>query len=186
MPFIPCPAHVLPIIVAPQSAVPLTREIRNVDILGDSLPPGAYTFTATAEVDSPSLPAEVAAPTSVFIGPHFIVPAGTVLDGTWSGQADGIQLHLALRWTTDSVTAAGTYVVIQPNTNRCGGGTLTGSGSVTLSAARADDRVIGHMSFDDGWTPPYDGVLTSVGFLDGHFMSVDVGPCPIPLSHDVP
>ena len=187
MPVIPCPVALLSplIVIAPHSAVPLSREVGNVEILGDSLPAGIYIFTASADVQSPSLPAQISTP-ALFVGPHYIVPPGTVLDGTWSGQADGIQLDLPLHWTADSVTATGSYLVFTPNTNRCGGGTLRGSGSVTLSASRIEDRIIGHMSFDNGWTPPYDAVQTGAALLDGHFMSVDAGPCPMPLARQVP
>ena len=181
MPFIPCPGLALPIVVAPHSSYQLTREIESAELLGDSLPADTYTFTVSADLASPVLSAEVSTP-SVPVSTTFIVPPGTVLDGTWAGEADGIVLTLPLRWTADSVTGTGTYQAFAPNTNRCGGGTLRGSGSVTLRASRTEDRLIGPMSFDNGWTPPYIARLTGVGLLDGEFMSVDVGPCPMPLA----
>ena len=185
VPFIPCPGRALPIVVAPHSTFQLTREISSAEMLGDSLPADTYTFTVSADLASPALTAQVATP-PVLVSTTFIVPPGTVLDGTWAGGADGILLTIPLRWTADSVTGTGTYQAFSPNTNRCGGGTLRGSGSVTLRAARTQDGLSGPMSFDNGWTPPYIAVLTGVGLLDGHFMSVDVGPCPMPLALQIP
>jgi len=184
VPFIPCPAHALPLVVAPHASVLLSREIPNAEILGDSLPPDNYVLTASADLQAPLLPAQITAG-PLFIQLAFVVPPGTVLDGTWSGSADGIELRMALHWTADSVTGSGMYIEMSPNTNRCGGGTLRGSGNVTLAAARTEDRVVGHMSFDNGWTPPYSAVLANAAFLDGQFMSVDVGPCPMPLGREV-
>lgn len=185
IPVIPCPIALLgPTVIAPHTAVTLGREIPNFEILGDSLPAALYTLTVSADLESPALPAQIATP-ALFIGPHYIVPPGTVLDGTWSGEADGIELSLALHWTADSVTGTGTYTAFTPNTNRCGGGTLHGSGSVTVRASRAEDRVSGAMLFDNGWTPPYSAVQTGADLLDGHFMSVDAGQCPMPLARQV-
>jgi hypothetical protein len=184
IPFIPCPSHALPIVLAPHSVVHLGREIESFEILGDSLPPGDYTFTVAPDLQSPSLSAQVATP-AVSVSSHFVVPAGTVLDGTWAGTADGIILTLALHWTTDSVTGTGTYQAFSPNTNHCGGGSLSGSGTVTLRASRAQDLLSGHMSFDNGWAPPYNAVQTSLDLLDGHFMAIDAGPCPMPLGRQV-
>ena len=186
VPVVPCPGHALPLVIPPDSTATLGQEIANFEILGDSLAVGSYTFTVSADLQSPSLPAEVAAPTSVFVSPKFIVPPGTVLDGTWSGQGDGILLQLPLHWTADSVTGTGTYTAFTPNTNRCGGSTLRGSGSVVFAAARVEDRLVGHMSFDNGWTPPYTAVQTGAELLDGQFMSIDVGPCPMPLARQHP
>jgi hypothetical protein len=182
---VPCPGHALPVIVAPHTAIQLTREIGNTELLGDSLPADTYTFTLSADLASPSLPGEVAT-SPVAVSRAFIVPPGTVLDGTWLGGADGIVLTLPLHWTADSVTGTGTYQIVLPNTNHCGGGTLRGSGHITFRAARTEDHVTGSMSFDNGWGPPYIAVQTAVGELDGHFMSVDAGPCPMPLTRQVP
>lgn len=186
LPIVPCPiAATSPAVIAPQSSATLQREFGNAEILDDSLPAGNYIFTVSSDLESPALPAQIVTP-PLFVGLKYIVPPGTLLDGTWAGMADGIEVSLGLHWTADSVTGVGTYLTFTPNTNRCGGGTLHGSGRVTLSASRAEDRVAGHMSFDNGWTPPYSAVQTSSGFLDGQFMSIDVGPCPIPLSRQLP
>lgn len=174
MAVVPCPGHALPIVIAPHSTVQLGTEIESAELLGDSLPVDTYRFTVSADLASPSLTAEVATP-PVLVSTQFIVPPGTVLDGTWTGEADGILLTLPLHWTADSVTGTGTYQTLSPNTNRCGGGTLTGSGSVTLRASRTSDGLSGTIAFDNGWTPPYSAVLTGVGELDGGFMSIDAG-----------
>jgi hypothetical protein len=181
----PCPAHALPLVLAPHAATLLTHEIASTELLGDSLPADTYTFTVSADFASPEIPGEVAT-SPVAVSTHFIVPPGTVLDGTWAGAADGIVLTLRLHWTADSVTGTGTYQGFTPNSNHCGGGTLRGTGSVTLSAVRTADRVIGAMSFSNGWTPPYGATLTSAGQLDGQFMSVDAGPCQMPLALQIP
>jgi len=186
LPIIPCPiAATGPLVIAPQFSATLRRSFGNAEILGDSLPAGNYTFTMSSDLETPPLPAQIVTP-PLFVGLKYIVPPGTVLDGTWAGIADGIELSLGLHWTADSVTGAGTYLTFTPNTNRCGGGTLHGSGRVTLSASRVEDRVVGHMSFDNGWTPPYSAVQTGSGLLDGQFMSVDAGPCPMPLGRQLP
>lgn len=184
-PVIPCPGAVMPLVVAPHSSVQMQREIESFEILGDSLPVDTYTFTVRADMQSPSLPAEVAAQ-SLRVSTQYIVPPGTILDGTWAGAADGIVLTIPLHWTADSVTGTGTYQTFAPNTNRCGGTTLPASGNVTFRASRAQDRVSGYMAFDNGWGPPYIAVQPSRDLLDGHFMSVDVGTCPMPLGHQYP
>ncbi|HWH52443.1 MAG TPA: hypothetical protein VN651_12930 [Gemmatimonadaceae bacterium] len=185
VPVIPCPGHALPIILAPHASVQLGQEIESSQLLGDSLPAGIYTFTVSADLASPSLPKEVATP-PVAVSTHFIVPPGTVLDGRWAGGGDGIVLTISLHWTADSVTGTGTYQAFTPNTNHCGGATLRGSGTVSFRASRIADQVNGSMEFDNGWGPPYIAVLTGVGLLDGHFMSVDTGTCPMPLALQSP
>jgi hypothetical protein len=185
LPVNPCPAHALPVVLAPHAAIQLTHEIASFELLGDSLPADTYTFTVSADFASPSLPGEVAT-SPIAVSKQFIVPPGTKLDGTWAGGADGIVLTFPLHWTADSVTGTGTYQAVSPNANRCGGGTLRGSGRVSFRAVRVEDRVNGSMSFDNGWTPPYSAVLIAVGELDGHFMSIDAGQCPMPLALQSP
>lgn len=94
-----------------------------------------------------------------------------MLDCARSGQADGIHLNLPLHWTPDSVTGTETFLVFRPNTSH------RGFGRVALSPSHIEDCVVGHTSFDNGWTPPYDAVQKGAAYLDGHFMSVDAGPC---------
>jgi hypothetical protein len=131
----PCPAHALPLVLAPHAATLPTHEIASTELLGDSLPPDTYTFTVGADFASPEIPGEVAT-SAVALSTRFIVPPGTVLDGTWGGLGKGIVLVLRLRWTTDSVTGTGTYDAFTPNTSHCGAATLRGTGGVTLRAVR--------------------------------------------------
>jgi hypothetical protein len=182
---VPCPGHPLPIILAPHAAIQLMREIASFELLGDSLPADTYAFTVSADFASPSLPGEVAT-SPIAVSKKFIVPPGTKLDGTWAGAGSGIVLTLPLHWTADSVNGTGTYQAFSPDANRCGGGTLRSSGRVSFRAVRVEDRVNGSMSFDNGWTPPYSAVLIAVGELDGQFMSIDAGQCPMPLALQSP
>jgi hypothetical protein len=184
-PAVPCPVTPLSLVVAPHASVSVTGEFNNAEILGDSLPEGNYILTVSADLQSPMIPARLTAG-SIFIGRKYIVPPGTVLDGTWAGGADGILVILALHWTADSVSGTGTYTAGTPNVNRCGGGTLRGTGTVKFTASRSEDRLTGHVAFDNGWAPPYSAVHTGRDLLDGQFMSVDAGPCPLPLARQIP
>lgn len=91
-----------------------------------------------------------------------------------------------MRWVPQLPSAyasgTGTYTAFTPNTNRCGGGTLRGSGTATVPAARVEDRVSGYVSFDKGWLPPYSAVQTALDLLDGQFLSIDAGQCPMPVA----
>ncbi len=109
-------------------------------------------------------------------------PPDTNLAGTWSGAAGGVSVSLQLTWTADSVTGTGGYSVGPVNTLGCGGENLTGTGQVTLSAARSGVALHGHMVFSDTlWTPPYSGTLQSNDRITGSFMSVDRGSCELDL-----
>jgi hypothetical protein len=80
------------------------------------------------------------------------------LDGAWTSRSSGVTSLLNLTWTRDSVKGAGTYRVFD-NALGCGGGTLQGSGNVSFRASRSGTAITGVMAFDNGWTPPYTGVL---------------------------
>lgn len=105
------------------------------------------------------------------------------LDGPWSTHTTlGFGLVLTLSWTADSVTGTGSYSSIAGNGLRCGGETLSGTGTVRLAAARTSAASIaGYMSFDNGWMPPYSGTLTDSSHIAGEFHSVDQGPCTLDL-----
>src|SRR5512146_1125193 len=93
-------------------------------------------------------------------------PSPHALDGPWSTHLSGVGLVLDLEWSADSVKGTGTYTVIG-NTLGCGGSTLTGNGSLTLAAARTSASSIrGTMRFDNGWAPPYDGMLVESSRID--------------------
>lgn len=110
-------------------------------------------------------------------------PSPSALDGPWSTHGLTIGLVLDLEWSRDSVRGTGNYTVIT-STLGCGGATLTGSGTVTLAAARTSETSIsGAMVFDNGWTPPYHGTLVDSSRIDGAFSSIDAGPCPLTLYH---
>jgi len=106
------------------------------------------------------------------------------LDGVWSSHlpGSGVGVVLTLVWTPDSVHGAGTYDAVQSSLG-CGGGTLQGSGNVTLRAARSDTVILGSMTFDNGWTPPYRGSLENGSHISGAFQSIDAGPCQFDLFH---
>jgi len=101
------------------------------------------------------------------------------LDGPWSSHGLSVGVVLTMTWTADSVHGAGTYNVLTGGLG-CGGGTLHGSGNVTFAASRSGNDILGHMSFDNGWTPPYRATLTG-STLDGAFLSIDSGSCPFAL-----
>lgn len=100
----------------------------------------------------------------------------TLLDGAWTSRSSGVTSLLNLTWTRDSVKGAGTYRVFD-NALGCGGGTLQGSGNVSFRASRSGTAITGVMAFDNGWTPPYTGVLDDNSRVVGGFRSVDRGSC---------
>ncbi len=108
------------------------------------------------------------------------IPNNSNLDGAWSSHDFNIGVVLQLTWTADSVRGSGTYTTLQ-NALGCGGGTLQGSGTLTLAASVKDTTVVGHMAFDNGWTPPYSGTLVNGTSINGAFQSIDAGPCPFAL-----
>ncbi|HWH53517.1 MAG TPA: hypothetical protein VN651_18350 [Gemmatimonadaceae bacterium] len=174
-----CPAALVLRTLNPGDAVDLTRTIDVASILGDSLPAGSYVFTARAAT-TPAIDSEVPAgtltlTTAVVSGP------GVNLDGIWSGESRGVSVTLALRWFADSVVGGGTFTVTGDNTIGCGGGTLRGTGTVTMSAQRTGDQLTGGMAFGNGWTPPFSAVLVDTLTLGGEFHSVDTGACPLTL-----
>jgi hypothetical protein len=163
-----CPGHATPTEIPAGGSLTLGTELAVAEILGDSLPVGRYAITVVADLATPPLPAELTAAV-LTLDPVFAPPPDSVLDGAWAGQADGIQLRLALRWTADSVIGAGTYAVFTPNTSRCIPW-LAGGGAATLRLHRAGGQM--------------DGVLLvggAAGAIDGRFHSVDVGTCAFPL-----
>jgi len=107
-------------------------------------------------------------------------PTDHALDGAWTARSFGVAALLQLTWTKDSVKGSGTYTVLD-NTLACGGGTLKGSGTVTLRASRSGSSVAGFMAFDNGWSPPYTGTLANNSRIDGSFRSIDAGSCSFPL-----
>ena len=107
-------------------------------------------------------------------------PTNSALNGPWSSHNVSIGVVLDLTWSADSVRGSGTYTVLQNNLG-CGGATLHGNGNLTLAASAKNGALVGHMSFDNGWTPPYTGTLVDSSSIDGAFQSIDAGPCPFAL-----
>jgi len=148
-------------------------------ILDDSLPAGTYDVTVTPRVVGADANENAAGSVSLTTG--VAVPPGTNLDGQWSGSSRGVTVTFSLHWTADSVFGAGTWSVAGANTLGCGGGTLSGNGTVTFAAHRTGDQIGGSTQFSNGWGPPFLGVLTDTNTLGAHWMSIDAGPCPITL-----
>ena len=101
------------------------------------------------------------------------------LDGPWSSHTLSVGVVLTMTWTPDSVHGTGTYNVLEGGLG-CGGVTLHGNGAVTFAASRSGSDILGHMSFDNGWTPPYRATLAG-STLDGAFLTIDAGRCPFAL-----
>jgi hypothetical protein len=52
---------------------------------------------------------------------------------------------------------------------------------VTLSGKLAANDLQSRMTFADTWSPPYIGTRNVPDSIDGHFMSIDRGGCPLAL-----
>ncbi|MFI5229444.1 MAG: hypothetical protein ACHQWU_10265 [Gemmatimonadales bacterium] len=175
-----CPTLLVQRTLNSGDAVTLTRTIAVSSILGDSLPAGPYSFTAQAAT-TPAIGGEVSADTLTLTSAVVGGP-GASFNGTWTGASGGVSVTLDLRWFTDSVVGGGTFTVAGDNTLGCGGGTLRGTGSVTLAALRSGDQFSGAMTFSNGWTPPFAAALVDTLTLGGAFGSIDQGPCPLTLT----
>lgn len=103
------------------------------------------------------------------------------LSGRWHGAGEGLTVDLTLVEAGDSVTGTGSYSVMQSSSMGCGGESLSGSGPVTLRGTLSGAELTGRMSFAGSWTPPYLGTLIAPDSLNGHFMSIDRGGCPLIL-----
>lgn len=150
-------------------------------ILGDSLPPDAYTFTVRPLLSSPTLTRDVGAG-QLHVADPVVVPPGTNLDGTWSGKTGGLSVSLALTWTADSVRGSGTYQFTPTTGAACYASTKASTGTVLFAARRIDDAVAGYFAFDFGYYPPYSGRLRSATQFDGVIMNVDTPGCGLVLT----
>lgn len=103
------------------------------------------------------------------------------LSGTWRGSNAGLTVFLTLRQTGDSLSGTGNFQVERDSSIGCGGETLSAAGALTLSGQLVGREYQGRMNFADSWTPPYVGTLVPPDTLNGHFMSVDRGGCPLVL-----
>jgi hypothetical protein len=101
--------------------------------------------------------------------------------GRWKGTNAGLTVSLTIRQIGDSVTGEGTFEVAPNASIGCGGETLPSSGAVTLSGKLAANDLQSRMTFADTWSPPYIGTRNVPDSIDGHFMSIDRGGCPLAL-----
>lgn len=103
------------------------------------------------------------------------------LTGNWRASNSGLTIDMTIDQNADSLTGSGTYTRAESATIGCGGETIPASGPVTLSGKLNGISFEGRMSFAGTWTPPYLGTFIAPDSLNGHFMSVDRGGCPLIL-----
>ena len=109
------------------------------------------------------------------------VSVSSSLTGRWHGANDGLTVDLTVVQAGDSVTGTGNYSVAPTSTIGCGGESLSGTGPVTLRGNLSGADLTGRMSFAGSWTPPYLGTVLIRDSINGHFMSIDRGGCPLIL-----
>jgi len=129
-------------------------------------------FTLAAACASP--------PVTKTDAPSSVVEPGS-LTGRWHGASEGLTVDLTLAQAGDSVTGSGTYSVPQSSSVGCGGESLSGTGPVTLRGSVTGKELSGRMTFSGSWSPPYLGTVSTSDSLNGHFMSIDRGGCPLAL-----
>jgi hypothetical protein len=103
------------------------------------------------------------------------------LTGSWHGSNDGLTVDLTVVQAGDSVTGTGSYSIAPTSSIGCGGESLSGTGAVTLRGNLSGAELTGRMSFAGSWTPPYLGTVLVRDSINGHFMSIDRGGCPLIL-----
>jgi hypothetical protein len=103
------------------------------------------------------------------------------LSGMWRGSNAGLSVTVTIQQSSDSVTGSGNFQLARNASFGCGGESLPTSGTVVLIGRLAAGEFQGRMNFADIWTPPYLGVVNAPDTLNGHFMSVDRGGCPLVL-----
>ncbi len=102
------------------------------------------------------------------------------LTGRWHASNAGLTVDITLDQVGDSVKGTGSYSIAANSSIGCGGETLSASGPVMLSGKLTGNAFDGRMSFAGTWTPPYLGTIRADS-LNGHFMSIDRGGCPLVL-----
>jgi len=180
-PLLACPVRAIQSTLSAKGSASFEWRMAIEKVLGDSLPPSAYRFTVQSTIASPTLHAEVNAGTLVVADP-VAVPPGTNLNGVWRGASGGLSVSLALTWTADSVFGSGTYSIAAGTAQGCVVSSLGSAGTVSLTANRAGDVVLGALMFDSGYGPPYTGRLRAADRFDGFIHSVDTGSCPLSLT----
>lgn len=109
------------------------------------------------------------------------VSEGSILTGKWNASSPGLSVNIVLEQRGDSLTGTGTYSRASDASLGCGGETIPASGPVTLNGKLNGTAFVGRMSFASTWTPPYLGTFIAPDSINGHFMSVDRGGCPLVL-----
>lgn len=175
-----CPTRAIQSTIAAHGSASFEWRITLAALLGDSLPAGTYSFTVQPTLASPLLTSQSNAGVLSVADP-IIVPPGTNLDGTWTGTAAGLSLSLQLAWTSDSVHGRGTYSATSGGGTNCAAPSLHPNGTVSLTASRTGDVVIGSLALDGIWSPPMSGHLRAADSLDAVLHSVDSGSCSIAL-----
>lgn len=180
-----CPTQQITSSLAPGDTGGFARRVELRTILGDSIEPGQYALVAVPTVTStasPSLNVPIDAGV-VTVADPVVVALGTSLDGAWAGSASGLALALTMRWTTDSVTATGTYTTQPPASFSCAGGTIGAStGPMQLVGTRDNDVIIGRLLLDAaGEGPPFYGRIRSADSVDVTVTTIDTSPCRLEL-----
>ena len=176
-----CPVVAIQSTLTPDQSFVFQWRATVKSILGDSLPPGPYTFTVLPSLATPTLTERVNAGGLVMADP-IAVPPGTKLDGTWVGTFDGVTVSLSLAWAADSVRGTGTYQFTPVQSAGCYFASTSGSGTVSFQGSRVDDVVAGYLQFSSGYAPPYSGRLRSATELDGTIHNIDTPGCPLTLT----
>ena len=109
------------------------------------------------------------------------VSQGASLAGKWRASNSGLTVDMTIDQHGDSLAGSGTYTVASNASMGCGGETIPASGPATLSGKLDGSSFAGRMSFAGTWTPPYLGTFIAPDSLNGHFMSIDRGGCPLIL-----
>ena len=109
------------------------------------------------------------------------VSQAAALAGKWHASNSGLAVDMTIDQRGDSLAGSGTYTLATNASLGCGGETIPPSGAVTLNGKLGGSSFAGRMSFAGTWTPPYLGTFIAPDSLNGHFMSVDRGGCPLIL-----
>jgi hypothetical protein len=99
----------------------------------------------------------------------------------WTGTDGNLAVDLTLTVTSDSVGGQGTYTAKTPEELRCGGATLSQSGTVSFSGLITSDGLGAHANFGSDWSPVYNGALVGKDTIRGGFLSGEGGSCPLTL-----
>lgn len=172
--FVPqCAPEVVHDTIEPNATFVFEGHITLSALMGDSIPPGAYSFAVQPRFIAPVLAALDAG--TLTVADPIVVPPGTVLDGVWATSGAGMTMSLTLKWTSDSVTGSGPYTLAAGSTSCLGPG--PSSGTTQLAASRINDFIAGFLSVHG----PMSGHLRSSTLLDVRLTTVDTPACSLQL-----